>query len=424
MISRGSLYTVLNGISQLVKAMSSLVINKMIVVFLGSPALLFVGNLKSVFTILQQISGAGVYEGAVKYLSGEYKDRQTFILQACLSLMLVGFFISTALYFILYDQILNLLQLGENDRNLIPWLTGGIVLSLLCFVFHTLMQSFFHGLKSYKIIVQSTLISALLTLGVSTALIYYTNKLGLVLSVFVPSVIMLLTYCFHIRKSWHFGQILFGKPFRLFVFKPVLSFTLMSAVAAMVFPSVLIVIRSLLVEHSGVELASYWEGYSRLSLFISGLAISSISLYYLPKLVEANNTGQEMLKVVFWGVKLLFVVAFPAMLLIFWFGNDIIPLLYASSFLETIFLLKWELLGTFLKLLSFTVSFIMIAKKLTTVFVLSELISGLVFFGLSVFLVELYGVVGASMAFAATYFLYLLWVVIYFGKRFRFFEKE
>ena len=68
MISRGSLYTVLNGISQLVKAMSSLVINKMIVVFLGSPALLFVGNLKSVFTILQQISGAGVYEGAVKYL--------------------------------------------------------------------------------------------------------------------------------------------------------------------------------------------------------------------------------------------------------------------------------------------------------------------------------------------------------------------
>ena len=422
MISKGTFYTVLNGVAQFVKAISSLIINKVIVVLLGSPALLFVGNLKSVFTILQQISGAGVYEGAVKYLSGEYKDRQTFILQACLSLMLVGFFISTALYFILYDQILNLLQLDENDRNLIPWLTGGIVLSLLCFVFHTLMQSFFHGLKSYKIIVQSTLISALLTLGVSTALIYYTNKLGLVLSVFVPSVIMLLTYCFHIRKSWHFGKMLFGKPFRLFVFKPVLSFTLMSAVAAMVFPSVLIVIRSLLVEHSGVELASYWEGYSRLSLFISGLAISSISLYYLPKLVEAN-TGQEMLRVVFWGVKFLFVVAFPAMLLIFWFGNDIIPLLYASSFLETIFLLKWELLGTFLKLLSFTVSFIMIAKKLTTVFVLSELISGLLFLGLSMLFIDLYAVVGASIAFAVTYFLYLLWAVIYFGNRFKFFEK-
>ena len=422
MISNGTFYTVLNGIAQFVKAISSLIIYKVIVVVLGSPALLIVGNLKSVFTILQQISGAGVYEGAVKYLSGEFKERQTFILQACLSLMLVGFFISTAIYFFLYDQILDLLQLSENDRDLTPWLTGGVVLSLLCFVFHTLMQSFFHGLKSYKIIVQSTLISALLTLGVSIALIYYANNIGLILSVFVPSAILLLTYCFHIHNSWHFGRVLFDKPFRLFVFKPVLSFTAMSAVAAVVFPTVLITIRTLLVKHSGVELASYWEGYSRLSLFMSGLAISSISLYYLPKLVEAN-TGQEMLKVILWGVKFLFAVAFPAILLIFLFGSDVISLLYTTKFLEAIFLLKWELLGTLLKLLSFTVSFIMVAKKLTKVFVLSELISGLVFFGLSVLLVEIYGVVGASIAFAGTYFLYLLWAVIYFGKRFRFFEK-
>ena len=422
MISKGTLYTVLNGIAQLIKAITSLVVNKVIVVLLGSSALLFVGNLKSVFTILQQISGAGVYEGAVKYLSGEYKNRKTFILQACLSLMIFGFLVSTALYFILFDQILDLLQLGENDRELTPWLTGGIVLSLLCFVFHTLMQSFFHGLKSYKIIVQSTLISSLLTLGVSIALIYYANKIGLILSVFVPSVILLLTYSFHIKKSWYFGRVLFYKPFRLFVFKPVLSFTSMSAVAAIVFPSVLITIRTLLVEHSGVELASYWEGYSRLSLFMSGLAISSISLYYLPKLVEAN-TGQEMFKVVLWGVKFLFALALPAMILIFLFGSDIILLLYTTNFLEAIFLLKWELLGTFLKLLSFTVSFIMVAKKLTRVFVLSELISGLLFFVLSVLLVEMYGVVGASIAYAGTYLMYLLWVVIYLGKRFRFFER-
>ena len=57
MISKGTFYTVLNGIAQFVKAISSLIINKVIVVLLGSPALLFVGNLKSVFTI--QISGQG-----------------------------------------------------------------------------------------------------------------------------------------------------------------------------------------------------------------------------------------------------------------------------------------------------------------------------------------------------------------------------
>lgn len=240
------------------------------------------------------------------------------------------------------------------------------------------MQSFFHGLKSYQIIVRSTLISSFFTLGLSIPLIYYFSTLGLIVSVFIPSVSLLLTYLFHFRSILSFGRVLFGTLFRFYIFKPILSFTVMSAVAAMVFPSVLIVIRSLLVEHVGVQLASYWEGYSRLSLFISSLAISSISLYYLPKLVEANP-GQGLLKVVLWGVKFLAIVVLPALIIILFLGDYIIPLLYSSSFLETIFLLKWELLGTFLKLLSFSVSFIMIAKKLTTVFVISELISGLLF---------------------------------------------
>ena len=423
MISKGSLYTVLNGVAQLVKAISTLVINKVVVISLGSSALLFVGNLKSVLSILQQICGAGIYEGAVKYITGEYKGRPTFILQASLSLMLIGFLISIALYFVFSDQLNALLQLRENESNLHPWLACGLLLSLLCFVLHTLMQSFFHGLKSYKIIVRSTLISSLLTLVLSIPLIYYFNTLGLLVSVFIPSVSLLLTYLFHFRTTFSFGRVLFGTPFRFHIFKPILSFTFMSAVATMVFPSVLIVIRSLLVEHVGVQLASYWEGYSRLSLFISSLAISSISLYYLPKLVEAN-TGQGLLRVVFWGVKFLTIFALPALIIILFLGGYVIPLLYSSSFLETKFLLKWELLGTFLKLLSFSVSFIMIAKKLTTVFVMSELISGLLFLGLSMFFIDKYGVVGASIAFAGTYFIYLLWSIIYFGSRFKFFEKD
>ena len=242
-------------------------------------------------------------------------------------------------------------------------------------------------------------------------------------SVFIPSVSLLLTYLFHSRCALSFGRTLFGTPFRFHIFKPILSFTVMSAVAAMVFPTVLIVIRSLLVEHVGVQLASYWEGYSRISLFISSLAISSISLYYLPKLVEAN-TGQVLFKVVLWGVKFLTIVALPVFIIILLLASYVIPMLYSSSFLDAIFLLKWELLGTHFKLLSFSVSFIMIAKKLTTVFVISELISGLLFLGLSMFFIDKYGVVGASISFAVTYFIYLLWSIIYFGSRFKFFEKD
>ena len=104
MFSKGTfLHSFSMQLHSLLKAVSSLIINKMIVVFLGSSALLFVGNLKSVFTILQQISGAGVYEGAVKYLSGEYKDRQNVYFRHAYHLCLLDYLFP--LLFILFYTI-------------------------------------------------------------------------------------------------------------------------------------------------------------------------------------------------------------------------------------------------------------------------------------------------------------------------------
>mgnify|MGYP000035008469 FL=1 len=423
MLSRGSLYTILNGIAQLVKAVSSLIINKITVVFLGPSALLLVGNLKSVYVILQQMSGAGIYEGAVKYISGEYKNRISFILQACMSLMLIGLTTSLLIYILFSAQIFDLLQLDDSDHLTRLWLTGGVIVGLLCFMLYTLFQSFFHGQKEYKTVVLNSFIASLLSLGVSIPLIYFHGILGLIISVFVPSITLFISYMLFVPNAKRFVATLFVKPVRFFVFRPLLSYALMSAIAAIVFPSVLIVIRVVLVQTAGVELASFWEGYSKFSMFISSLAISSISLYYLPKLVEAK-TGKELRQVVLWGAKFLVAFALPALLLVYALGDKVIPLLYTTSFLEAFYLLKWELFGTFLKLLSFTMSFIMIAKRLTRLFIVSELVSGLVYLMFSLLFVNIYGTVGASIAFAATYLLYLIWATFYFSERFKFFEKD
>lgn len=113
--SKGVKYSILNGIVLLLRASSTIIINKLVVVLLGNSGLLFLGNLKNVFSILQQISGAGVYEGIVKYTSGEYKNRVSYVLQAGLSLMLVGFVIAIMLYGVLSSKIFELLELGSQE---------------------------------------------------------------------------------------------------------------------------------------------------------------------------------------------------------------------------------------------------------------------------------------------------------------------
>lgn len=421
--SKGVKYSILNGIVLLVRASSTIIINKLVVVFLGNSGLLFLGNLKNVFSILQQISGAGVYEGIVKYTSGEYKNRVSYVLQAGLSLMFVGFVTATVLYGVFSSKIFELLELGSQENSFKTWLSIGVVLSLICFVLHTLFQSFFHGKMEYRMVVLTSAISVMLTLGISIVLICYFRKIGVVASVFLPSVLLLITYLSFTKSVRQFIQGFRLNQFRLIMVKPLVSYTLMSALASVVFPSVFIYIRLFLTTTVSLDMAAYWEGYSKLSLFISGLAISSISLYYLPKLTQAT-TSFEIREVVLWGLKFILLIGIPILFLLFVFGNQLIPLLYSDAFLQTLFLLKWELLGTFFKLLSFTISFLMIAKKMTKVFVISEMLSGMLFLILSMFFINVFGVEGASLAYAITYFLYAFWSLLYFNGKFKFFAKN
>jgi PST family polysaccharide transporter len=421
--SRGLGYSVLNGVVILVRAISAVIVNKLVVVCLGPSGLLFLGNLKNIYTILQQICGAGVYEGIVKYTSGEYRNRVSQVLQAGFSLMIIGLVIAALLFGFFSSYIFELLNLTQDESSLKIWLSLGVALSLICFVFHNLLQSFFHGKMEYKMVVLTSAISVMLTLILSVLLIYFFGKKGVVASVLLPSVLSFLSYLFFTKSTSQFLKIFKKSTFDIVMIKPLISYTLMSVLAAIVFPSVLLFIRFFLTINTGLEMASYWEGYSKLSIFISGLAISSISLYYLPKLSQ-TSTSLEIRSVVLWGLKFILFIAVPSLVMLYFFGSRLIPLLYSDAFLSAFFLLKWELLGTALKLFSFAISFLMIAKKMTKTFVVSETFSGIFFLLLSLFLIKHIGVEGASMAYAGTYFVYSIWVLVYFNRKFKFFGKN
>lgn len=421
--SRDLGYSILNGGVILVRAISAIIVNKLVVVFLGPSGLLFLGNLKNIYTILQQICGAGVYEGIVKYTSGEYRNRVSQVLQAGFLLMLLGLVIAALLFGFFSSYIFELLNLTPRESALKISLSLGIALSLICFVFHNLLQSFFHGKMEYKMVVLTSAITVVFTLAFSILFIYLFGKHGVIASVLLPSVFSLLSYSIFSKRISQFFKSFKKSTLNLVMIKPLVSYTLMSVLAAVVFPSVLLFIRFFLTANAGLEMTSYWEGYSRLSIFISGLAISSISLYYLPKLSQATSTI-EIKTVIMWGLKFMLFIGFPSLVLLYFFGNWIIPLLYSNAFLHAFFLLKWELLGTAFKLFSFTISFLMIAKKMTVTFVVSETLSGILFLGLSIFLIRDIGVEGASMAYAGTYFLYTLWLLVFFNARFKFFSRN
>ncbi|MEP5935653.1 MAG: O-antigen translocase, partial [Winogradskyella arenosi] len=74
-------------------------------------------------------------------------------------------------------------------------------------------------------------------------------------------------------------------------------------------------------------------------------------------------------------------------------------------------LFKWQLLGDFFRLASLVLSHQFLAKRMVKSFVLTEVISLGLFFGLSKLFIPFYGTEGVVLAHFVRYIIYLLLVV-------------
>jgi PST family polysaccharide transporter len=80
-------------------------------------------------------------------------------------------------------------------------------------------------------------------------------------------------------------------------------------------------------------------------------------------------------------------------------------------------LFAWQLTGDFLKVGSLILGYEFFAKKLTKAFLVTEFISFTILYISSTYFMEVYGVQGAVMAHAFTYFVYWIVLLVYFRKK-------
>jgi hypothetical protein len=89
----------------------------------------------------------------------------------------------------------------------------------------------------------------------------------------------------------------------------------------------------------------------------------------------------------------------------------VILILQSEAFLGMKTLFKWQLLGDFVKMASLIISHQFLAKKMVKEFIITELISLLLFFGLASVFLKTHGAEGIVFAHFIRYVLYFLAVV-------------
>jgi O-antigen/teichoic acid export membrane protein len=403
----------LNSITVLVKIIAGFLTTKFIAIFIGVEGMALIGNLRSFFTAIQTFATVGFYNGIVKYI-GKYKNDALKLSKTISSVYYFGFiatiFISIVCYY--NAEVINRLLFSEeyNFAYVIQIMALAIpfyALNMFCF-------SIMNGFSKYRILLIINIIGQIMGLSVTLLLIWQNNIDGALISVVIsPSLIFLITLIGILNRRNLMNQI----KVRNIDFKWIKKlgpFTLMAVVSGIALPLVTIAIRNYIIGSEGMQDAGYWEAMNRISTYYLMFVNSIMVLYFLPRFAEIDSKKEFRSEVFsfyktvapFFGLGLLFIYFLKPFIVIIFLTDNFQPV-------QNLF--GWQLLGDFIKILSVVIAYQFIAKRMFWHFIITELFLVIITYFTSVYLVDIYGVIGANMAHFASYVMYFIIILLIFG---------
>jgi PST family polysaccharide transporter len=138
---------------------------------------------------------------------------------------------------------------------------------------------------------------------------------------------------------------------------------------------------------------------------------TAINVYYLPKLASTHERAPLLAE-----LRLAYRYIMPAVLLlavgIYVCRGWVTALLFSADFSAANSLYAPQLVGDVVKIASFVLSYVMLAKAMTRLFVASEFAFAISYVVLVYLFTARFGLVGAMYAFTVNYALYLVFNVI------------
>jgi len=405
-----------NAIGVLVKMVTGFVSLKVMAIFLGPDGLALIGNLRNFLTSLQSVGTLGLYNGVVKYIAEFKNDKKE--LTAVMSTSYLICFVATlcvSVWLYIDTDFWNQLIFGEQYTY--GFIFKALAIALPFYSLNTLCLAIINGFSKYKIYILLNIISSILGLVITVLLVYRLNLEGAFFAIVINPVVSLLITIGIIVSRKNKVIVLPTTQISLKYTKLLSSYAIMALLSATVLPAILIRIRNYIILTKGAAEAGYWEAIQSISgqymLFVTTL----LTVYLLPRLSEIKRSREFRFEVINFYKTILPVFAF-GFLVIYIFRNLIIKILFSIDFkpMEPLFL--WQLLGDFFKIASLVIAYQFLAKRMFWYYIITEVASLGFLYVLSMYLIDLFGFIGASMAYFFNYVFYFLLLVLVFRKSF------
>lgn len=405
--------SLLSLVATFFKMLSGLVINKAVSVYIGPAGLAVIGQFQNFSQIALIAAQGAINSGVVKYTAEYGKDspKVPFLFSTALRISLVSS-IFVGFLLILFSSFFSSKILDSIDYSFIFIIFG---FTIILFVLNGLLLSILNGLKEIRNYIKINIIHSLYSLIFTSLLIYFFSLKGALIALATNQSIIFFITLVMVRKHDVINWKNFTSNFDWQTSNKLFAFSAMAITSAIMVPTSQFIIRDYIATTQGMDQAGYWQGVWYISSTYLMIVTTALGTYYLPRLSEITDKI-ELKKEILQGYKILLPIVISCGLLIYLSRDIIISILFSKDFLPMKSLFTWQIIGDVFKIASWLLAYVMLAKSMTKLFIISEITFTLTVVGLSYLFIKNFGTIGATYAYCMNYFIYFLFMLFFIGK--------
>lgn len=397
--------SILSAIATIIRMITGFIITKVIAVYVGPSGLAMIGQLQN-FVNLVMLGAGNFLKTAITKYTAEYNGNEikTNELWSASMRVVLGLNVITFIALFFFSERISNLILHSSEYDFVLKILS---FSLPFFILNTIFLSILNGQKKIK---QYTIINILLSivslLLVSFLSYFYGLKGALVAYVINQSVVFFITLIYLRKEPWlKVNNFLHSANKDSYI--KLYRFALITFTSILASNITIMFIRNHLINELSVQDAGYWQGIWALSQVALSLVTMSLTTYLLPT-ISGLSLKVEITKELRKAVQVVIPIVLIMSLAMYLLRDLIILLLYTDDFMPMRDLFLWQMFGNVIKVCGWLYGYVLVAKGMVKYTVTTEVVFAITWAILTLVLVDSYGLVGTTYAYAVNNMLHFI----------------
>jgi O-antigen/teichoic acid export membrane protein len=390
------------GGSSVVDVAIGIIRTKAMALLLGPAGMGLMGLYGAILNLTQSIAGMGINASGVRQIaeaagSGDSERiarTATVLRRTAILLGVLG-----ALLLVVFSKPISIFTFG-NDRH-----TAAVAALSLAVFFTSVFggqAALIQGMRRIADLARMGVLGAFFGTVISIPLIYFFRENGIVPSLVSVAAMSILTSWWYSRKIKIQSQLLTMSEWGDEA-GALLKLGLAFSASGILTMGAAYAIRLIVLRKVSFEAAGLYQSAWALGGLYAGFILQSMAADFYPRLTAVAKDNAECNRLVNEQAEISFLLAAPGVMATMTFAPLVIALFYTTEFAAAVEPLRWICFGMALRIISWPMGFIIVAKGLQSIFFWAEVAATVVHVGLAFVLVDYFGLTGAAMAFFGLY---------------------